>query len=111
MLRDLKQNEKGVVFITVLMIIIVMMTLAISVISVNVSQVMVTEGETKRLQAEILAMGALTRAFANQMSPSPGNNISYPQTLGNITFNLTANLANCPSCPYSTNSLNIYVTY
>ena len=109
MLKQLKQNEKGVVFVTVLMIIIVMMVLAISVISINVSQVMITEGEAKRLQAEILAMGALAYSFANQMSTSPGNQMTYMQSLDNVAYNVFVNLAN-GSTP-GTSTLNIYVNY
>ena len=92
MLRTLKNNKKGVVFVTVLMIIIVMMVLAISIISMNVSQVMVAESEVKRIQAEIIAFGAIAYTFANQASSSPGNDITYSTTIGTETFDTVINV-------------------
>ena len=72
MLKDLKENKHGVVFVTVLLVIIVMMIIAISIISLNVSQVLIAEEEVKRIHGEILASGALAVAFANFESDSPG---------------------------------------
>jgi type II secretory pathway component PulK len=92
MLKELRKNEKGIVFVTVLMIIIVMMVLAVSVISMNVSQVSITEAEIKRVQSEIIAMGALARTFGNQMSSSPSNFIQYNVTVGSFTYQVTSNV-------------------
>ena len=110
MLRQLRKNEKGIVFVTVLMIIIVMMVLTISIVSINVNQIMLTEGEVKRIQAEILAMGALAYTFANQLSSSPGNTISYTETLDNVTFNVVAQIGAPGSGIMNTATLNIDVT-
>ena len=65
MLRNLKNNKKGVVFVTVLVIIIIMMVLVVSVISVNLSHVMVSEGDVKKIQEEMLGIGAL-HLFASE---------------------------------------------
>lgn len=110
MLRDLKNNKKGIVLVTVLMITIVMMILAISVISLNVSQVLMTEGEVKRLQAELIAMGALAYTFANQLSDTAGDNIGYTITIENTTFTVSSNVG-AATGPNNTNSLNIVVSY
>ena len=111
MLKPLKSDKKGVVFVTVLMIIIAMIILTVSIISMNVNQVLISEAEVKRIQAEILAMGALAYTFANQLSNSPGGSITYTQTLDNVTFAVEADVADCPGCPLGTDSLNIYVSY
>ena len=111
MLKQLKSDQKGVVFVTVLMIIIAMIILTVSIISMNVNQVLVSETEVKRIQAEILAMGALAYTFANQLSNSPGDFITYTQTLDNVTFTVVSNVATCSSCPLGTDSLNIDVSY
>ena len=92
MLKDLKNNNHGVVFVTVLIIIIVTMVLAISALSLNVSQVKSTESELKHLQARILTEGALARILVNQLSGSPTNPISYSETIGNTTFTIVANI-------------------
>ena len=57
MLRQLKANNQGIVFVTVLMIIIVMMILTVSIVSLNVTQVLRTSGEVKHVQAEYLRLG------------------------------------------------------
>ncbi|MDO8581119.1 MAG: hypothetical protein Q7S13_06535 [Candidatus Omnitrophota bacterium] len=111
MLRQLKNNEKGVVFVTVLMIILVMMVLAISVISINVSQVMTSENEVRRQQAETLAMGALAYTFADQLSGSPVNQFYTIEELDGLSFNVFVNLANTPTGPLGTSNLDITVSY
>lgn len=112
MLKQLKNNKKGVVFVVVLMIIIAMIVLTISIISMNVNQVLISEMEVKRIQAEILATGALAYTFANQLSGSPGDYITYTRTLDNVTFDIISNVSSgCSSCPLGTESLNISVSY
>ena len=109
MLRQLRQNDHGIVFVTVLMIIIVMMILTVSIISLNVTQVMRTAGEIKHVQAQYLALGAIPYLYANQWTASPDNVITYTETLDGIPFTVTANLSG--SGIYSTNNLSIDVTY
>lgn len=94
----------------VTMIIIVMVVLALSIFSMNVSQSLLAESEIKRIQAEILAQGALALTFANQLSNSPGNIITYTQTLGNTVFTVNSVLGPAMS-PYNVNSLNIQVSW
>ena len=89
MLRQLRKNEKGVVFVTVLMIIIVLMVLAISVISMNVSQVMSTEGEVDRIRGEMLGIGMLAQVFA-QASNSAFNSLSSNYLLDNTYYSVDA---------------------
>ena len=112
MLKQLRHKEEGVVFVTVLMIIIVMMILVISILSINVSQVMITESETKRVQAEIIARGALDYFIANQLSNSAGNYITYSETLNGTDFQVTINMDETnPSLFDPASSLNILVDY
>ena len=73
MLSDLKSNERGVVFVTVLIIIITTMVLTISALSLNISQIKSTENELKYIQAKVLADGGLFQIIANQFSSSPSN--------------------------------------
>ena len=87
MFRKLKENKNGFIFVTVLMIILVMMVLTISVMSLNVSQVKSTEGEIRRLQAEVLTSGMLAQQYASQniSNPTPPLN-SISTKLGNIVY-------------------------
>ena len=111
MLRQLRQNERGVVFVTVLMIIIVMMALTVSIVSLNVTQVTRTAGEVKHVQAEYLAMGAIPFLYANQWTASSNNVITYTETLDGIPFTVIANLSGPGLGGYTTNNLDITVTY
>ena len=86
MLKQLKNNDNGIIFITVLFIIIIMITLTVGIMSLNVSQVKTTEGDVKRIQAEAAAMGAVSRMLAVQHSDTPVDNFSYSYTLNSITF-------------------------
>lgn len=109
MLRQLRANDQGIVFVTVLLIIIVMMILTISIVSLNVTQVVNTAGEAKNIQAQYLAMGAIPLLYANQWSTSRGASVTYTETLGGTQFTILANL-NGPGL-YNTNSLFVNVAY
>ncbi len=111
MLRQLRENDQGVVFVTVLMIIIVMMILTVSIVSLNVTQVMRTAGESKHIQAEYLALGAIPYLYANQWTVSADNTITYTETLDGTLFTVIANLSGSGLAGYATNNLAITVTY
>ena len=111
MFRDLRKNNKGVVFVTVLMIIIVMAVLTVSIISLNVNQSMLTEGEAKRMNAETLALGGLAVMLANQQSARPKNYITYLNLIDGISYNVQINLAGAGLPGTGTSALNISVTY
>jgi len=66
MLKDLKNNDRGIVFVTVLIVIITTMVLAVSALSLNLSQIKSTENELKYIQAKVLADGGLVRILAEQ---------------------------------------------
>ncbi len=105
MLKDLKNNNRGIVFITALIIIIITMTLAISVLSLNISQVKSSETELKNIQAGILADGLIGRMLINQMSSSPSDIITYTETVGNTPFTLLANVYSAGALLPGTNSV------
>ncbi len=111
MLRQLKKNDKGIVFVTVLAMIIVLMVMAISVISINVSQSVNTEGEIKRIEAEVYAMGALAKTFAIQMSNAPVNEWTDSATMNGVQFTVSSNINSPTAGPNGTSLLNIVVTY
>lgn len=111
MLKNLKSNKNGVIFITILMIIIVLMVLAVSIISLNVSQVISTEAEVKRIQAEAVAVGAVASSFAARMTNSQGGNLAYSQTFDNTTFTVNSVIDNIGGGVLNTDDLTITVTY
>ena len=91
MLKDLKNNEKGVVFVTVLIIIVISMVLAVNILSMNISQVTSSEEELKMIQAGILKDGVLAQFYVNQFANSAANSFTYQETMGNTTFTVLAN--------------------
>ena len=104
MLKNLKSNNRGIVFVTVLIIIIVAMVLAVSALSLNVSQVKSTEDELKYIQARMLAEGGFARIYINQISSSPSSSIIYTETLGNTAFNINASIDNAGPGPIGSES-------
>ena len=92
MLKDLKKSDRGIVFVTVLIIIITSMVLAVSVLSLNISQVKSTEEELKYIQAKVLSDGGLAQILISQFTAAPANDITYQETLGNTTFTIVANI-------------------
>ncbi len=92
MLRNLKENKNGVVFITVLMTIIIMMILTVSILSLNVSQIMTSETDVKKVKAETLMMGILGYTYAGQLNGSIGNYFIINETLDGRTFSASSNL-------------------
>ncbi|OGX37351.1 MAG: hypothetical protein A3G91_00580 [Omnitrophica WOR_2 bacterium RIFCSPLOWO2_12_FULL_50_9] len=111
MLRQLRKDDRGIVFVTVLMIIITMMILTVSIISLNVTQTVTSSGEIHRIQAEYLALGAIPYFYANQWTSSSSNTITYTQTLDGISFTVVANIIGPGLAGYNTSGLNISVTY
>jgi len=111
MLKELKNNNRGVVFVTVLIIIIVSMVLTVSVLSMNISQVKSAEDELKYIQAQVLADGGFARIFASQFSAAPLNGIPYSETLGNSTFTVTTNLYAPGTGPFGTAPVSIDVAF
>ncbi len=80
MLRNLKRNKQGFVFVMVLVVIITMIILVVSVISVNLTHTMATEGEVKRIQAEQLAIGY--RDLVEQLAHEQLDNQNLIQSIG-----------------------------
>jgi hypothetical protein len=114
MLKELRNNDRGVVFVTVLIVIITTMVLAISALSLNISQIKSTENELKYLQAKTLADGGLVRIVADQFSASPSTSDTYSETVGDTTFTVTSNIdTSGPGGPIGSNSvpLDIVVTF
>ena len=115
MLSDLKNNKHGVVFVTVLIMIIAAMVLTISALSLNISQIKSTENELKYIQAKVLADGGLVRIIQDQFSTSPSNFDSYTETVGDTTFTITSNIdasiGRTPPAESNTTPLDIIVTF
>jgi hypothetical protein len=109
MFKDLRNNNHGIIFVTVLVIIIVSMVLTVSILSLNISQVKSSEDELKRIQARILSEGGLSQILISKLSGNSANVITYTETLGNTTFTIVANIDT--SGAGNNDPLNIDVTF
>ena len=112
MLKDLKNNEHGVVFVTVLIVIITTMILAISALSLNISQIKSTENELRYIQAKTLADGGLVRILSTQFVGVPQTTENYSLTIGDTTFTVQSDIT-AVAHPGDANSveLDIAVTF
>ena len=113
MLKELRNNNRGIIFVTVLIIIMVAMVLAVTVLGINISQIKSSEDELKHIQARILSEGGLARMLVSKFSGAPVNVINYAETLGNTTFTIVANIDSAGASPIGSNSvpLDIGVTF
>lgn len=109
------ENKSGVILVTVLMILFVMMILTVSIVSLNVSQVMTTEDEVYRIQAETLAEGVLYLLVAQQQTGRALNhNSSYTLSNGDASYPLTVNSGIDTTAPggiYGTHPTTITVNF
>jgi hypothetical protein len=108
--RHHKQNESGIVLVTVLMVVIVMIILVVSVMSVNVSEVIVTQRVEDRIKAEQLAKGAFWLNYSNVNSGLPVEN-PPPVDLDGKSYTATTTLNPDGSGPNSTDPLSTNVAY
>lgn len=111
MLRDLRKNNKGIVLITVLMILIIMMALAVQITAMRVTQTMSEVKMAKQIQAELLAQGMLALIYANQLSTSPGNYFQSAYTIDGTTFNAIGVISPDSDGLYNTYPLQINIYY
>ena len=87
-LSKLRKDRSGIVFVTVLVIIMVMMIMTVSIISLNVTQVKVTEDDVRRIQAEMLAQGAVNYYYADQQMKTPTGVIVSQVNMQKNTFSI-----------------------
>jgi len=111
MLKELRKDNEGVVFVTVIMMITVMIALVVSILGLNTTRVKTTEREIRQIQAELLAEGALDLFLSNQLSNSAGNFISDSIYIGPYLFNISANLYSSGTGIFGTSQVNIDVVY
>lgn len=104
MLKNLRNNNHGVIFVTVLIMIIVAMVLTVSVLSLNVSQIKSTEDELKYIQAKIIAEGAIAQMIANDFLGVGTGPVTYTEPLGNTTYSVDATIDSGGSGPPNSNS-------
>ena len=90
MLKGLNNNERGIVFVAVLIIIMIAMVLAISTLGLNISQVKSSEDEIRYIQAKALAEGGFARIYDDQLSDSPTDMVTFTEQLGNTTYTVNA---------------------
>ncbi len=113
MLKNLKKNEQGVVFVTVLIVILTTMVLAVSALSLNISQIKSTENELKYIQARILADGGLFQILSTQFVGTPTTTNFYTETIGTTVFTINSIIDTLGSGPAGSASvpLDIIVSF
>ena len=111
MLKDIRNNNSGIVFVTVLAIVISMMILTMSVISLNSSQTILVEDEVKRLQAEMLALGYFSYLHSNLVVDPTTVFTPTTQPLGSITYSINQDPIGISTGPLSTNTVGFTITY
>jgi hypothetical protein len=113
-LKKVKTNESGIIFVTVLVLIIVMVIMTVSILSMNVSQVMVTESEVKRIQAEMLAQSSVDYFNAYQQVAVPLNTlptVTQPLAGSGVVYNVGISKDVSSDGINNTHNLTITISY
>lgn len=113
-IQKLRTNNSGIIFVTVLVLLVVMIVVTISIVSMNVSQVMVTESEVKRIQAEMLAQSAVDYFNATQqINGVTPNSTTFSQIFpgSGVTYDVTINKDTTKAGLNSTDNLMIIIDY
>lgn len=98
MFRQLRQNESGIILVTVLIISLVMAIIAVSILSLNVSQVMTGEDVTRSMVAEYFGRMILWMIYYNNLANRPISS-SATQTLDGTTYTATITETIIPGNP------------
>ena len=108
MFPKLKNNNSGIVLLTVLMMTVVMMVYAISILSTNVSEVISSKGQVEHIKAEQLAKGAFWLNYSSIMTTNSLTSVPA-ETLDYKTYSTT--VSRNPGGPNSTDSLTLTTSY
>ena len=109
MLRQLRDQESGMVLVMVLMVVIIMMVYSIGVVTRGTSQRKSVEEQIDSIKAEQLTLGAYAKTYTDLSS---GNALpsGFSSTLDNKTY--VANVVNSgPTGPNNTNTIVVTSPY
>jgi len=111
MLKDLKNNESGIILVTVIVITIVIVILTVGILSINTGQVISGENEIRRVKAQILSQGAMWLAIARRNNGENPTNFSFSQPIDNRIFSANIVTSGPVATPNQTNKYLINLTY
>ena len=109
--KRLHNNDRGMIFVTVLMIITMMMTLTATMVSLNVTSIKVSEAEYRHIQAQELTKGLIYYHAANQQSATPTNTYTLNHTIDGMPFTTDVSMNPAGAGTYGTNALSIATSY
>lgn len=106
-------NDRGLVFVVIMMVVIVMITLTLSLISINISQVNIAEKEAQRVQSALLGPGVLSLAFTRMQAgiSDPGDTITQVDTLEGTTYTSQVQMGTFGTGPINSSLLNATATF
>jgi hypothetical protein len=101
----IRNNESGIILVTVLLVTIILSILAVGILSQNVSQVKTEQSVVDQIKAEYLAKGAFNydyqKSVTGEVGPSPSPTVLDGKTF-TITTTSTTTGCNNLTCYHST---------
>ena len=85
-LRKIRQDNSGVIMVTVLVLVLVMSVVAIGILGVNISQVSTSQSVVDTIKAEQLAMGAFYQYHQRRIEGLVTNSSPIPISLDGKTY-------------------------
>ena len=89
-LKKLRNDNSGVIMVTVLVMVLIMTVVAIGILGVNISQVSTSESVVDSIRAEQLAIGAFYQYHQRQIE-GVGNALN-PEIIDNKTYTISMNI-------------------
>lgn len=111
MLKRIPNNEDGVVFVTVLVLVISMMILAVTIINLQLNQATLSEREIARIRSELVATGALQYYIAHEFSNNTVKSFGLSETLNGVLYDIHIDNDDTVAGPNNTNTMTITVDF
>ena len=105
-----KDNQSGVVMLTVLMVIVVMVIFTIGLLSRSVTQTVSAEKQVERIRAEQFVKGVFWQVYST-LADGKAPQATYTDTIGGKTYTATVTQGAKGSGIYQTDPYTISVNY
>jgi Tfp pilus assembly protein PilX len=109
-LKKLRNDESGVIMVTVLVVVLIMTVVAIGILGVNISQVSTSESVVDNIRAEQLAIGAFYQYHQQQVDGQNGLSPTTETFPDGKTFTISVDNKG-PSALSGSNEIEINVDF
>ncbi len=104
-------NKKGIILLTVIMLVLAMTTLAVGILGAIGSQGLLGQNQVDRIKAEQLAKGYFWKSYMQGTATGTAGTGMSSETINGKFFTIGVSAPNPGTGPSGTNPLQVSVTY